>query len=753
MSEMKHEKNSSKRRDLLKILGVTGAAVAVSGALSPLEAVAASGSNSVLSVPNVAALNNLSGLADGDTVMVGGYFRNGDGGAKVVRWMAGSAKAPNGGTVHAHASNGNGRFEVVHSGTADYRWFGIFGMDTPADDAFDAMAADTSITTIMAYTNLHFVKRHKITRSKLTLDFNNFTVITDGIEASGTSVEQSALFRFTGETVGGAASTKLDNDLKEYNDVYEMPKGYDVAIGQWFVVKSDTRPGFSGGSAQEINKMIRVTEKCPPSASNDRYRFDYEPAYTIAKGRTISYQKVNPIADITVKNMKFVGNGAGANGSHPVTFNYGVRCNVDNLHAAGTFAAVVMRNFCTHYTTENSSLCNPPDIITGGRGYFTQQLQCLYGNVKNCKASMSRHLNDFTQCAYMLVENCYSNGDVIGAFVTHGQFEHDLTYISNSGLMSFANSGETWGSSAKNILVKKHTGPNLNGGNAITNLTLEDCHIVYEEIPHAKEPLAPRMNGTIHVNCDGIIMRNCTADKMLYLWAKSNLTTRPNIIENCTFALVYDEANSLQQPNMTPVTPRITQPVTFINTKFTNCRSNHFLNSAPLTFVGCTFEGAGAEHDGLDVRSYQLTFDRCKFVNFGLSLRCGETDKAAAEKAGMTLGANVINRVIIRDTRFEGKFNKGAVTVEAGSLVPYVIDMNGVDFAMTGDSALITATEKTLVAGFKLVNSNICGGKSNLGSSTGFAVINGNYLEKHTFTGLPTAKQSAGNVNSGSSGM
>ena len=89
----------------------------------------------------------------------------------------------------------------------------------------------------------------------------------------------------------------------------------------------------------------------------------------------------------------------------------------------------------------------------------------------------------------------------MGPYVTHGQFEHDLTYIGNSGLLSFANSGITWGSAAKNITVKKHIGTRVIAENRITNLTLEDIHTFYQDgISNA---------GSIWANVDGLVMRNC----------------------------------------------------------------------------------------------------------------------------------------------------------------------------------------------------------------------------------------------------
>lgn len=76
-----------------------------------------------------------------------------------------------------------------------------------------------------------------------------------------------------------------------------------------------------------------------------------------------------------------------------------------------------------------------------------------------------------------MVDNCHADGDHHGAFVTHGQYEHDLTYLGCSGLLSFANSGPTWGSCAKRITVERHVGCWSIGFAKISDLTLRDVTV------------------------------------------------------------------------------------------------------------------------------------------------------------------------------------------------------------------------------------------------------------------------------------
>ena len=225
--------------------------------------------------------------------------------------------------------------------------------------------------------------------------------------------------------------------------------------------------------------------------------------------------------------MRFHGNQDGEEtGVEPLAFEYAVNCNANNIHAKFTYWPVILRRHNTGYVTEKCSLHNPIEVVVGGTGYLTQQIHCLYGKVRDCEASNARHLNDFTGSAYCMVENCHGDGDFHGAFVTHGQFEHDLTYIGNSGLLSFANSGPTWGSSAKRITVIRHVGCWGLAFAKVSDLTLQDVVIrkteKYEEC------------GNLLLNADGLQVRGCEADRLI-LTQRSNRSKRPVVIENSYF--------------------------------------------------------------------------------------------------------------------------------------------------------------------------------------------------------------------------
>lgn len=405
-------------------------------------------------------------------------------------------------------------------GEACFDEFGITGCDVPADDALEQMLSDKHISVIHAFTDLNFVKRHEITRSDIVLDFHGHRVLTVGIEPAMHNDPFSAVFHFIGRDIGDVCSCVISEPLKEMYDVFEVPDSSRFPVYSWWVVSANA---LAGREEKEIDKLLQVTEIIDES----HVRFNYKMGWELEAGRSLTFKRMEPVSGVTVRNMKFYGNAGGEEcGAHPVAMEFAVDCDVINVHAFHTYWPVVLRRHNTRYVTEKCSLINPTEVVVGGTGYLTQQIHCLYGKVRDCTASNARHLNDFTGSAYCMVENCHCDGDFHGAFVTHGQFEHDLTYIGNSGLLSFANSGPTWGSSAKRIHVSRHAGCWGIAFAKVSDLTLVDVDIrkteKYEDC------------GTLLMNADGLQLQGCRADKLI-LTQRSARSLRPNVIANCVF--------------------------------------------------------------------------------------------------------------------------------------------------------------------------------------------------------------------------
>ncbi|GLY79101.1 hypothetical protein [Actinoallomurus iriomotensis] len=542
------------------------------------------------------------GLEDGLLVQVAGYRAPGDGGGMLLRWDATSTLPANGGTVLAPPGTSKGRWRQIHHGVADFRRFGIFDDKIPADTALEAMVTDPAIHRIEAHTDLHFVKRHTFHRSDIELDFGGNTVSTDGIEKAGEDDPFAAVLLFRGKVTDTVVTHKLSATMPELSDVFEVGDSSKFAVGQWWSAEVNQ---LSGRWERELQKLLQVTQ----IVDGDHIRVDYKNGWELAAGRTITWTRIEPVERAHVRNMVFTGAGDDQyTGSHPVAYEYTVSCDVSGIDATGTFWPVIMRRWCTHFRTEQCSLKNPPTVSYGGAGYLTQQIYCLYGHVSDCHTANARHLNDLTASAYCYVENCHGDGDDEGPFVTHGQYEHDLVYTGNSGLMTFANSGAAWGSAAKRITVRKHVCSWFVARVSVTDLTLEDVRVI------GKAGL--QGSGMIWVNADGVQMRGCSASDTLIISQASNRSGRPNVIDGCTFAL--PAKSEIVQAN-------VTAPVHVSRSVLTGLDGNAFNGTGELRLVDTILRGR-ENAEPVTCAAATLVLDGCTVTGTGVRL-AGKADQ------------------------------------------------------------------------------------------------------------------------------
>ncbi|MFI6980284.1 peptidase C14 [Embleya sp. NPDC050154] len=594
---------ASSRRRLLAAGGLGGLLLAGTAATGTAAAASSASSSSddrhedgnvPTGVATVAALLRLETrrLAPNTIVVVAGYHAAGDGGGMVVRWDPRASLPVNGGTVLANPSpKREGRWIQVHDGVMDFRRFGILDDKVPADAALDAMVDDPYIHRIEAHTDLLFVKRHTFGRSRIVLDFGGHTVRTTGIEKNTHDNPFGAVLYFKGKVTDTVVKAKLSQPMPDLADVFEVPDSAAFKVGDWWAVTIDPEPG-KGKYEQEVQRLVEITQLVDAT----HIRVGYKIGWDLAAGRTFTWTRIEPVDRAHVRNMVFQGiqDGDQYTGSHPIAYEYTIHCDVEHVDAVGTFWPVVMRRWCTHYRTRACSLKNPASVTWGGAGYLTQQIYCLYGHVEDCHVANSRHLNDLTASAYCYVTNCHGDGDDQGPFVTHGQFEHDLVYTGNSGLMTFANSGAAWGSVAKRITVRKHVCSWFVARVKITDLTLEDMQVI------GKPALAG--SGMLWVNADGVQIRGCTASGPLIVSQASNRSQRANVIADSTFTLGKDaeitQANVSGELHLHRVTLKGLDNASLKNAGrlvLTDCTLVGTPTAAPTTVTGPALSVSGGE--------------------------------------------------------------------------------------------------------------------------------------------------------------
>ncbi|NJP45388.1 peptidase C14 [Streptomyces sp. PRB2-1] len=515
----------------------------------------------------------------------------------------------------------------------DFRGFGHFDATAPADDALDAMVNDPAVHRVEAHTDLLFRRRHTFHRSRVVLDFGGHTVHTGGIARNTHDNPFGAVLFFQGTVTGDPLTHPLAAAVIERTDAFPVPDSGAFRVGQWWTVRSDEVAG-GGSDERELQKMVEVTE----IVDGTHIRVGYLNGWPLAAGRRLTWQRVQPVVGAEVRDMVFLGAGqdTGAvddeyTGSHPVAYEYAVDCDVSGIQATGTFWPVIMRRWCTRYRTVQCGLKNPPTVMYGGAGYLTQQIYCLYGHVADCTSSNVRHLNDLTASAYCQVVNCHGDGDDEGGnpFTTHGQYEHDLLFDGNSGLMDIANSGAQWGNSAKRITVRNHVCSWFTANTKITDLTLENVHVLPRP---AFDP-----SGTLVVNADGAQLRGCTAS-LFAVAQQSARSTRPTTITDCTFDLPAGQV-LVQTP--------VNAPVHFVRTAFTGLDGTVLRGSGPVRFTGCRLTGA-PDAAPLSVGASEIAVDGGTLTDTGIALTAVRDQRLSVTGGAVLTGTNAAGALLSR---------------------------------------------------------------------------------------------------------
>lgn len=573
---------STSRRALVAGFGAValGAAGSLAAASPAQAAPTAAGAMDITRADSVSELSRRR-ARDGEVAIVAGYRTPGDAGLLVYVGVEAADIEANGGTVIA--GKRGSRWLLQHDGTVDFRVFGITGPETAADDALAAMVNDIRIKRIAASTDLLFQRRHRFTRSHIEIDFGGHVITTDGIEANTHDNPFGAVMFFTGVSRDVVVEHRLAEAWPELTDAVTVPDAAAFPVDSWWALQCDTVAG-GGADEREIQRFVRVTQQI----DGTHIRIDYLNGWPLDTGRKLIWRRMDPVEGVRISNMRFLGAGPfdgptdgsfpdsrELTGSHPIAFEYAIHCDVADVHASRTWWPVIMRRWNTHFTTERCSVENPPTVFYGGAGYLTQQIYSLYGRVSDCTSSNARHLNDLTASAYCIVENCHGDGDDQGGnpFTTHGQYEHDLTFIGCSGLMDIANSGAQWGTAAKRITVRDHVCSWFVAGTKISDLTLENVRVI------GRSTFDPQ--ATMTINADGAQLRGCTAG-LLAIGQRSTRSSRPTTIEDCTFALPKDQV-LIQTP--------VTVPVSFARCTITGIDGMKARGSGAVEFVDCRLSG------------------------------------------------------------------------------------------------------------------------------------------------------------------
>ncbi len=202
---------------------------------------------------------------------------------------------------------------------------------------------------------------------------------TEGIEDAGQDDPFAAVLFFRGKVTDDVRKNTLTATMPELRDDYEVADSSQFEVGQWYAVEVNA---LAGRWERELQRLVQITQIVDAT----HVRVNYKAGWSLAKGRTLTWTRVEPVEQVHVRNLAFRGrpDGDQYTGSHPIAYEYAVRCDVENVHGVATFWPLVLRRWSTFFRTAGCSLTNPASVTWGGAGYLTQQIYCNYGHVVDC---------------------------------------------------------------------------------------------------------------------------------------------------------------------------------------------------------------------------------------------------------------------------------------------------------------------------------------------------------------------------------
>lgn len=287
---------------------------------------------------------------------------------------------------------------------------------------------------------------------------------------------------FKGEVISTVSAT-LSALLPDGSNTITLP-GHALAVGDHAFVKI-TDPGAAGSTLLKFKLFSRHC-RVVSVAGND-VTFDFRTAFDMPSGAPVSVSKLRPMVGITVKNPNIEDVSAypygGATtdeqkwkGASGIVFEYAAFCHSFGGKFKGIPKVSLEGQACYGCSFGNSDLDTPKETVSGG--YLCKFEDSLYCFAKGLRPNNERHVIDFTASSNCVVEQSGSWKTANASFVTHGTYEHDITWRDCWGYMSMAGSGPDFGQKNRRMRVEHHNGSNLNiasTGQSVYDSVFEDC--------------------------------------------------------------------------------------------------------------------------------------------------------------------------------------------------------------------------------------------------------------------------------------
>jgi hypothetical protein len=320
-----------------------------------------------------------------------------------------------------------------------------------------------------------------INKDNLEIDFNHCQIKWGNANNLGSDAQNRLLGVFNlskaAETVIGTPTScvpKIVNNDGSNGTVHSgryyakvtMPSApTGVSVGDWIRVAM-TVSGTQVASA--LIPYFNVVAKCVKINGNDIY-FDYFNPFNF-NGATYSFArvyKITPRHNVKIKNVNFYDINTwdykiDDDSTIPVdtlqrtiSLIYAsgcVDCEFENIYANNTTNPVISLQMSAYCKVNNLEV-DRPAITSPGRGYGIQVGASTQIEIDGVHGNYARHCVDFDNCSFVDVKHVNGRYMYATSFMTHGEYDHDITFERCEGSASF-NAGISFGAATKNMTFR-----------------------------------------------------------------------------------------------------------------------------------------------------------------------------------------------------------------------------------------------------------------------------------------------------------
>lgn len=416
-------------------------------------------------------------LIDGQKFDVTGFYANTKVGGGVFTWDASRSKTEhNGGTVIAPEAitawdgsqvnlsqllnwTGAGGGCFVLTSPASQFSFGALG-DGIVDDTLSMSSTIVNVLGIDLSDYKYVIKSPLPSlKSGSSITGSGAQIIWNGTDDISNNDRKKGIFNAHGAISATNVAVGV-GDLVFGSDQFNVQSGHSISTGDYINITGEELGDNSSGCFPSINLLCRVT-----NVNNNIIYIDHKLGWSM-DASVLTINKVEPLTNIFIGGFTIIDNqlvtpSPNSNTVAPIlernkavsgiSVSDATGIKIDNIEFENTKYPAVLTTRVNDSTFSNLHLINPK-WFGPGEGYLLQ----LNGGTRNAIDKITsdgcRHIVDFTGSSYCKVSDASAKNSMQNAFITHGAFEHDITWIrcygnvfspASSGFASFGNFAHT----------------------------------------------------------------------------------------------------------------------------------------------------------------------------------------------------------------------------------------------------------------------------------------------------------------------